>query len=157
MRVIIWLLIISMPLAYGGEFIGSEFPPYPEGYESKTGACIGYSLGRERACDYSVFELRRETPQLILAARKVGMVGKKAKWSVTDQIKYPVIGEGQLLVLGVCRANGRIDHSISAVVNDSGDEWLKAENWAIKVDLKSGKIKLISAAGVECENEGWGV
>lgn len=157
MKIFILLLMTVSTISFGKSFIGKEFPPYPEGYESRNGACIGYSLGRDRACDFSILELRKGKPVLILSGQKLRMNGNKAQWLITDQINYPKINRGNLLVMGVCRRNGLIDHSISAVVIDSDKEWLKASKWAIKINLKTGKIHSIPTRDIECENEGWGI
>lgn len=153
-RAIFLLLLFSSSVAYGDNFVGQEFPPYPDGYESKNGACIAHALGLAHICDFSLLELSKGKPRYILAAKKSGMHDKKPKWRITDQVPYPPIAEGQFLALGLCQINGEADHTVAAVVIESDDKWVKAANWAIRVNLASGKIEKISPQGVECENHG---
>ena len=156
------LLLIGVFLLISGcsvNLIGKKAPPYPEGLETKYGSCVSWALGRDRFCEVSVSDLRRvgENPFAIIVQKEIGRSGNKAIWKITDQTEWPKVHSGEYLSFGVCRLNGAVDHSIIAVVSDNEEQWHVAINWAMRIDLNSGKFIPISPENVLCEDEGWGV
>jgi hypothetical protein len=138
---------------------GTVVPPYPNGLQSTTGACVAHALGLIRACDYSVSDLRYadKQPHAILLKKKVASKGNKPVWRVTDQIDYPPIKPGEFLAISTCKLNDEADPAILAVVAEQDEEWLKASTWAARVDLEKGTIGKISPQGIVCENGLWGI
>ncbi len=138
---------------------GKVIPPYPDGLESKTGACVAHALGLIHACDYSVSDLRHpdKEPHAILVKKKIGAKANKPVWKITDQIDYPPLKPGEFLSISTCKLNGEPDPAVLAVVAEQDVEWLMASTWAGKVDLENGEIAKISPKAVECENGLWGI
>ncbi|OPX56427.1 hypothetical protein SAMN02745127_01922 [Oceanospirillum multiglobuliferum] len=159
MKSLLTILIVLIVSGCSSTLIGKSVPPYPEGLETKHGACIAHALGRDRFCEIAVGDLRKvgKEPFALIVQREIGRSGKNAIWQVTDQISWPKQVEGTYVSLGVCNRNGVIDHSIIAVVIQSEEQWHLAAGWAMKVNLENGKFSPISPEGVKCENEGWGV
>ena len=156
------LLAILVALIVSGcstTLTGKIVPPYPEGLETKHGACIAHALGRDRFCELAVGDLRRigKEPFALIVKREIGRSGKSAIWKVTDQVSWPKHHQDSYVSLGVCSLNGVVDHSIIAVVIESDEQWHLASDWAMKVNLQNGKLSPISPEGVQCENEGWGI
>ncbi|NVJ66676.1 MAG: hypothetical protein HWE16_09310 [Gammaproteobacteria bacterium] len=138
--------------------IGKKVPPYPNGTFSQYGACITSHLGYERMCEYSIGILENEQREHIglLVLRSLKQKRNDPNdWIVTDHIKHPKVGYGNLLMYGSCMMNQDPDETILAIVEGSHKEYLKATNWAMQVNLNSGKFEKISPSLVSCYNEGY--
>lgn len=158
-RLVLFTCLTIPNVSLAATFIGTQVPPYPDGIESRSGACIALIWGHERTCDVSVGTLARtgENPFAIIVKRKIGLSGKSVLWEVTDQIPYPKIRAGESFSFLWCRVEGKFDATIVAVVRLSDSRWLPAVNWAKKINLESGTVSTISSQDVECENQDWGL
>lgn len=153
-------LVIAWLSGCSNSLVGQIVPPYPKMMSSQAGACITGHLGYERMCEYSVGLLQNDNNEYfaILAKKSTKKHDDDPNtWLVTDQLKYPEIKQGTLLVYGSCKQNGKFDQTILAVVIDTNTEFLKATQWVWKVDLETGLFIKINSDNIFCLNEGWGV
>lgn len=78
------------------------------------------------------------------------------EWREIDKL-YIEIGNKDLIIAsdGLCRTHGKRDPELFAMVRpDDVQYWRAIKAW--RADRKQRKIVLVSARGVDCENEGYG-
>jgi hypothetical protein len=140
------------------EIIGSIVPPFPEGWKDEGGACISNTLGSERICDYSIGILRKDGELVLYFGKSAPRIEpEKARWHVIDRMPYPKISKTQQVVLGNCERDGKHDGAIIAIVKRTDTEWYSIVQNAYKANFITGRFEKISAKGIRCINEGWGV
>ena len=158
------LLCLSALLASAAcatDLIGSTIPPYPDGLIDKYGACVARtSRGLAHECDYSVgiLESSDGKRRVLFGARMAGRDNnRKAFWTITDAIPYPVLPDGYFLAIALCQDDGKNDEAIIAAVRDEKAEWLNELLWARRYDMSKERFVEHTTAGVRCRNEGWGL
>lgn len=143
------------------DWIGRVVPPYPGGYRSNTGGCVGGGRSAEQICARSVGTIddSEDRSQMLYAAELVGRAGNEARWKITDVVAYPKLQRGERVSISTCRYDGAGDPGVIAVVdtlvdNAAARETFDAVRWAVRLDRSKGKFVEIKAAEVQCYNEG---
>lgn len=77
----------------------------------------------------------------------------ESQWRVTDRLVFPGIAAGRDFSDVMCRYREQFDQSIVAVVATGSDEWLKAVDWAFRVNPVSGRFESLDPSDVDCYNE----
>jgi len=134
--------------------IGSVGPPWPGGLHSRQGDCLG-----SPTCAFSVGELidERDYPRYIYGgSRHEGGSPGTARFAITDVIRYPSLLGGQYWERAACRRSTIDDPTLMAVVERSGEVWLRAQNWAYRFDVHSGKFVKVDPVEVDCYNTALG-
>lgn len=155
--IILVMFFTVLSSAQAGSLIGTTVPPFPEGLESKSGACISYELGNDRFCDYAVGLVRKigQKPHSIIIEKQIGRKGNSSIWEVTDEIEMPIIKKDSHLSFSRCKLDDVYNPTVIAVVIYTEEEFHKASTWAGIIDLKNGLFSEIPTQNIECENEGW--
>ncbi|MBU8976665.1 MULTISPECIES: hypothetical protein [unclassified Lysobacter] len=141
--------------------IGKVVPPYPEGYRSNTGSCVGTGTGIDQLCTRSIVTLddaEDRTVQL-LAAQFVDRVGDEPRWRITDALPYPALRRDELVAIATCQRDGVDDTSVVAIIDTGAAgaselDMLPAARWAMRLDRASGKFLRVQPSRVRCYNEG---
>jgi len=143
------------------DWIGRVVPPYPEGYRSNTGGCVGGGRSAEQICARSIGTIddSEDRSQLLYAAELVGRAGNEARWKITDVVAYPKLQRGERVSISTCLFDGAGDPGVIAIVdtlveNAAARETFDAVRWAVRLDRGKGKFVEIKAAEVQCYNEG---
>lgn len=143
------------------DWIGRVVPPYPDGYRSNTGGCVGSGRSAEQICARSIGTIddSEDRSQLLYAAELVGRAGNEARWKITDVVAYPKLQRGERVSISTCLFDGASDPGVIAVVdtlveNAAARETFDAVRWAVRLDRGKGKFVEIKAAEVSCYNEG---
>ncbi len=160
MKYLVFLVTMTVAaFAHADNFIGKIVPPYSEGFNDLSGACVTDTDEDDGTCKYSINILAKNNEKIaILAQRSLRKSQDDPNtWVVTDQLAYPEVQEGYYLTIGACMFNGKFDDAIVAVVKDAMAEDLQSYFWARRVDLKTGKFTIINPEKVNCFNEGFGV
>lgn len=150
------LLILQLGLGsecVAAELLGTVIPPLPSGMFKGVGACIGKTDAT--LCERSIGILKNAEGKdfLIYAGSAEPRQGKEARWKVTDTLAFPTLPKGYELVFGVCRTSGNPDPSIVAVVrNHTSREWLRARDWAYRVDFDTSKFTKLEPDHIDCAN-----
>lgn len=159
LELLITLLFVSTSLS-ANELLGAFIPPYPPGYTSKQGSCIGGELGSKEVdiCNFSISIIEDEMKNPLYVAFK-----KNNEWKGTqlgsvilDVLPYPKLSKNQAFLTFECYLNGKRDLAIMAIIEhtESGEKEVKT---AYRVNLDSRKIEEIKTNGVHCESSEWGV
>lgn len=164
MRVIhIALLLAAIPgHLTAANPIGSEVPPYPDGWIDIGGACVGGPPDDSDICDYSIGVLEDPRSGLfyVYAGKSLRQKDEtSSRWLVTDVLNRPKPPEGYDLSISACRRNGVHDRTIFAVVrtDENDEEWHKEVSWAHKLDIKQQKFVPLDPGEIDCQNESWGL
>lgn len=143
------------------DWIGRVVPPYPDGYRSNTGGCVGSGRTAEQICARSIGTIddSEDRSQLLYAAELVGRAGNEARWKITDVVAYPKLQRGERVSISTCLFDGAGDPGVIAIVdtlvdNAAARETFDAVRWAVRLDRGKGKFVEIKAAEVQCYNEG---
>jgi len=143
------------------DWIGRVVPPYPDGYRSNTGGCVGSGRSAEQICARSIGTIddSEDRSQLLYAAELVGRAGNEARWKITDVVAYPKLQRGERVSISTCLFDGAGDPGVIAIVDTLVDdaaarETFDAVRWAVRLDRGKGKFVEIKAAEVRCYNEG---
>lgn len=143
------------------DWIGRVVPPYPDGYRSNTGGCVGSGRSAEQICARSIGTIddNEDRSQLLYAAELVGRAGNEARWKITDVVAYPKLQRGERVSISTCLFDGAGDPGVIAVIdtlveNAAARETFDAVRWAVRLDRGKGKFVGIKAAEVQCYNEG---
>ena len=141
--------------------VGKRFPPYPDGFRSNTGSCVGSGPGPEQVCARSIATLDDDEDRSVqlLAAQFVDRLGDEPRWRITDSVPYPALRRDELVAIGTCQRDGVDDAGVVAIVDTGADgasglDMLPAVRWALKLDRSSGRFLRISPDRVRCYNEG---
>ncbi|SDY73135.1 hypothetical protein SAMN04487939_105235 [Lysobacter sp. yr284] len=143
------------------DWIGRVVPPYPDGYRSNTGGCVGSGRSAEQICARSIGTIddNEDRSQLLYAAELIGRAGNEARWKITDVVAYPRLQRGERVSISTCLFDGAGDPGVIAVVdtlveNAAARETFDAVRWAVRLDRSKGRFVEIKAAEVQCYNEG---
>lgn len=143
------------------DWIGRVVPPYPDGYRSNTGGCVGSGRTAEQICARSIGTIddAEDRSQLLYAAELVGRAGNEARWKITDVVAYPRLQRGERVSISTCLFDGAGDPGVIAIVdtlveNAAARETFDAVRWAVRLDRSKGRFVEIKAADVACYNEG---
>lgn len=143
------------------DWIGRVVPPYPDGYRSNTGGCVGSGRSAEQICARSIGTIddREDRSQLLYAAELVGRAGNEARWKITDVVAYPKLQRGERVSISTCLFDGAGDPGVIAVIdtlvdNAEARETFDAVRWAVRLDRGKGKFVGIKPTEVTCYNEG---
>ena len=139
--------------------IGKVVPPYPEGFRSNTGSCVG--TGIDQLCARSIATLDDDEDRTVqlLAAQFVDRVGDQPRWRITDSVPYPALRRDELVAIATCQRNGVDDTGVVAIIDTGADgasglEMLPAVRWAMRLDRGTGKFLRVTPSSVRCYNEG---
>ncbi|QWP76625.1 hypothetical protein J5226_24120 [Lysobacter sp. K5869] len=143
------------------DWIGRVVPPYPDGYRSNTGGCVGSGRSAEQICARSVGTIddSEDRSQLLYAAELVGRAGNEARWKITDVVAYPKLQRGERVSISTCLFDGAGDPGVIAIIdtlvdNAEARETFDAVRWAVRLDRGKGKFVGIKPTEVTCYNEG---
>jgi hypothetical protein len=134
--------------------IGRRDVDHTPGVESLGGGLIGlddtlqFSFGHVRIAEGNALLLERMTHRDDRGS---------AHWVVIDAVLLPALPDSSGLVSTLCRERLRSDQRLAAIVRWSEDRWLPATIAAWRADLVEGRLVAIGTAGIDCENEGFGV
>ncbi|GAA5078246.1 hypothetical protein [Lysobacter panacisoli] len=149
--------------AWAGEpdLVGKIVPPYPKGYTSNTGSCVGSGSDPEQLCARSIVTLDAEDDRTLqlLAAQFVDRVGDEPRWRITDSVPYPALRRDELVAIATCQRDGVDDAGLVAIIDTgvegaSGLDMLPAVRWAVRLDRKTGRFMRVAPGRVRCYNEG---
>jgi hypothetical protein len=156
-RIIGAIVLASLALAASeadaNELLGKVVPAFPYGIFEDGGTCTGDD-GPDM-CRRAVIILKTSDGRdfLIFSGSKESMMGKKPRWRVVDAIAFPAIPANRELVWTDCRKSGAPDASVIALVrSDPKREWLRARDWAYRVDDTTGKFVKLDPKDVDCAN-----
>lgn len=128
------------------DWIGREVPPYPDGYRSNTGGCVGSGRSAEQICARSIGTIddNEDRSQLLYAAELIGRAGNEARWKITDVVAYPRLQRGERVSISTCLFDGAGDPGVIAVVdtlveNAAARETFDAVRWAVRLDRRDRK------------------
>lgn len=140
-----------------GELIGTIVPPFPDGWNELSGACISEISSMESTCAYSIsIEKDSNNQRTILFGKSMPRIDQAIpRWLIIDQMPYPRVPLGFHISYGECETNGNRDQSIIAVVQTTNTEWYTIVRQAYRANLNSGRLEKISTHGIRCRNEGW--
>ncbi len=143
------------------KWIGLLVPPYPPGYKSNTGGCVGSGRSAEQICARSIGTIddAEDRSVKLYAAELVGRIGNEARWRITDVAPYPRLLRGERVSISTCVIDGAADAGVIAVVDtwveDAGSrEMFDASRWAVRLDRRTGRFVDVRPAEVRCYNEG---
>ena len=142
--------------------IGKVVPPYPDGFRSNTGSCVGVGTGIDQLCARSIATLDDDEDRTVqlLAAQFVERVGDQPRWRITDAVPYPALRRDELVAIATCQRNGVDDTGVVAIIDTGADgaselDMLPAVRWAMRLDRGTGKFLRVTPSTVRCYNEGF--
>jgi len=142
--------------------IGKVVPPYPAGFRSNTGSCVGVGTGIDQLCARSIATLDDDEDRTVqlLAAQFVERVGDEPRWRITDSVPYPALRRDELVAIATCQRNGVDDTGVVAIIDTGADgaselDMLPAVRWAVRLDRGTGKFLRMTPSTVRCYNEGF--
>lgn len=144
-----------------GEWVGKVVPPYPDGYKSNTGGCVGSGRSAEQVCARSIGTIddAEDRSLKFYAAELVGRIGNEARWKITDVVPYPQLRHGERVSMSTCMIDGVTDPGVIAIVDTAVEgaaarEMFDAVRWAVKLDRRKGRFIEVKPTEVKCYNEG---
>jgi len=157
--VVLMLSLLATSSAHAISLAGQEVPPYPKGFDSRMGSCLTVNA-EQCAFAISVLENARGVAVGVLAKRLVRYKGNEAIWRVVDQVESPPMADTHDWAMEECRRDGRVDPTIVAIVTtgpgreeaaaaEQGEEVL-ATVWAMRFDIKAGRLRPLDPASVKC-------
>lgn len=150
--VLIFLLSSSLE-GVAADLIGTTIPPLPDGIFEDGGVCIGRTQQTECERNIGILKTSAGKDFLIYTGSAASLRGEKPRWRVTDTAAFPIVPNGAEFVWGDCRISGTPDASIVAIVKSSPKgEWLRARDWAYRVDYDTGKFVPLEPKNVDCAN-----
>jgi hypothetical protein len=163
-----WLAAAALCVAGGAwaggtpMLIGKVVPPYPDGFRSNTGSCVGVGTGIDQLCARSIATLDDDEDRTVqlLAAQFVERVGDQPRWRITDAVPYPALRRDELVAIATCQRNGVDDTGVVAIIDTGADgaselDMLPAVRWAMRLDRGTGKFLRVTPSTVRCYNEGF--
>ncbi|MEH6416658.1 hypothetical protein [Pseudomonas sp. CGJS7] len=149
------------PKAGAGDWIGRVVPPYPDGYKSNTGGCVGSGRSAEQICARSIGTIddAEDRSLKFYAGELVGRIGNEARWKITDVVPYPKLQRGERVSMSTCMIDGVNDPGVIAIVDTAVEgadarEMFDAVRWAVKLDRRKGRFITVKPTEVSCYNEG---
>ena len=163
-----WLLAAALCAVVGHacadghpRLVGRIVPPYPDGFRSNTGSCVGIGSGIDELCARSIATLddNEDRTVQLLAAQFVDRVGDEPRWRVTDSVPYPALRRDELVAIATCQRNGVDDTGVVAIIDTGADgaselDMLPAVRWAVRLDRRTGRFLRVPPSSVRCYNEG---
>ncbi|MGO1071841.1 hypothetical protein [Lysobacter sp. CA199] len=144
-----------------GNWIGKVVPPYPDGYKSNTGGCVGSGRSAEQICARSIGTIddAEDRSLKFYAGELVGRIGNEARWKITDVVPYPKLQRGERVSMSTCMIDGVNDPGVIAIVDTAVEgadarEMFDAVRWAVKLDRRKGRFIPVKPTEVSCYNEG---
>jgi hypothetical protein len=161
MKPVALLTLFLAQVATAQSIVGLEIPPVADGLVEKTGSCVALELGIESECEYSVGVLEDSsgTPKVIYGAHLARRDAEgRAVWKIIAAIASPNLPAGYVLAVASCRYDTKADRAlVAAVRDDSTKEWYDDVLWVQRFDFRASRFVEISAEGISCANEGWGL
>ncbi|HWV16579.1 MAG TPA: hypothetical protein VN030_14190 [Cellvibrio sp.] len=147
---------------------GSKLPPYPGNSELYQSACIGSTKAdskntEEKLCDFSikVFKEKNAGSFILAATAATGnKLNGQPEWVVLDALALTKIKENSLIEIFTCRYKGVADDTIIALIPEhtgNTSSFIKAGDWAYRINLPSGQFVALEPDLVDCENTAVGV
>jgi len=143
------------------DWIGRVVPPYPEGFRSNTGGCVGSGNNAEQICARSIGTIDDADDRSVrlYAAELAGRNGNEARWKITDLVPYPKLQRGERVSISTCTVGGVADAGAIAIVDTAVEDALARETfaavrWAVRLDRASGRFVELDPQQVQCYNEG---
>lgn len=155
--------ICASAVAWAGEpvLVGKIVPPYPDGFQSNTGSCVGEGTDPDQLCARSIATLddAEDRTLQLLAAKFVDRVGDEPRWLITDSVPYPALRRDELVAIATCQRDGMDDAGLAAIIDTGmegalGLDMLPAVRWAVRLDRKTGRFVRVAPSRVRCYNEG---
>lgn len=148
------------PTGWAG-WIGRVVPPFPEGFRSNTGGCVGSGSNAEQICARSIGTIDDADDRSVrlYAAELAGHNGNEARWKITDVVPYPKLLRGERVSISTCTVDGAADAGAIAIVDTAVEdaqarETFAAVRWAVRLDRVSGRFVDLDPRQVQCYNEG---
>ncbi|MGN7919652.1 hypothetical protein [Lysobacter sp. 22409] len=142
-------------------WIGRVVPPFPDGFKSNTGGCVGSGRSAEQICARSIGTIddAEDRSLKFYAAELVGRIGNEARWKITDVVPYPKLLRGERVSISTCVIDGVGDPGVIAVIdtaveNAEAREMFEASRWAVRLDRNKGRFVEVRPTEVSCYNEG---
>lgn len=155
------LCLVQAVWAGPPNLVGKVVPPYPQGYRSNTGSCVGAGSEPEQLCARSIATLDDEEDRTLqlLAAEFFDRLGDEPRWRITDAVPYPALRRDELVAIATCQRDGVDDAGVAAIIDTgmegaSGQEMLPAVRWAVRLDRNTGRFVRVAPGRVRCYNEG---
>jgi hypothetical protein len=152
----VWRLLFFLALtstARADELVGKRVPPFPDGMYAGGGSCI--AAGTKDPCHLTISVLMSANGKEmgIFASVSDGRDELGTRFAiVTDIIPYPTVKKGYHLEWSSCRYSGVEDEAVLAVVKASKQQWLRAADWAYRVENASGRLIKLDPKYVDCYN-----
>lgn len=127
------------------------------GIDNGRGLCIAGKQA-EDTCAFAIglLEDDKEQPVALLSRELIDYdTGGHPNWRVKDRLAVPRDNRNVHLEVGSCRLDGTPDQTVVAMVpgyDQSGPEWIRASDWAYRVQLPSGKFLRMAPARIDCAN-----
>lgn len=151
----------SAGAANWANWIGRVVPPFPEGFRSNTGGCVGSGSNAEQICARSIGTVDDADDRSVrlYAAELAGRNGNEARWRITDLVPYPKLQRGERVSISTCTVDAVADPGAIAVVDTAVEDALARETfaavrWAVRLDRASGRFVDLDPRRVQCYNEG---
>lgn len=147
---------------------GAKLPPYPGNSELYQSACIGSNKvdsknKEEKLCDFSIKVFKdKNADSFILAATAAtgNKLNGQPEWVVQDALALAKIKENSFIEVFTCRYKGVADDTIVALIPEhtgKASSFIKAIDWAYRINLPSGQFVALEPGLVDCENTAAGV
>ena len=149
--ILVMCAVVVLTAGCQASLIGKVIPPWPSGLHKGQGNCFNSA----HACEAGLGVLNDQAvvPKVIYAwIRSAQQVSELPTYRVTDSIRFPQLHGTQLWECGVCRSTSAPDDTIMALVEPAKTEWLRASEWAYRVDKGSGKFVPLDPHQVDCYN-----
>ncbi|QWF18214.1 hypothetical protein [Lysobacter capsici] len=160
------MLLAAEPASAGGpqrgdDWIGKVVPPFPDGFKSNTGGCVGTGRSAEQICARSIGTIddNEDRSLKFYAAELVGRIGNEARWKITDVVPYPKLLRGERVSISTCMIDGISDPGVIAIIDTlvegaAARERFDASRWAVRLDRRKGRFVEVKPTEVSCYNEG---
>jgi hypothetical protein len=127
------------------------------GVDNGRGACIGQNYAVE-TCSFaiSLIDDKNLAPIILLSQESSGHdPAGSPLWKIKDTLPVPQATKGIHLEYISCRYDKKSDDTVVALVTDydaKDSDWIRAVDWAYRIDLPSGKFLKIDSEKVDCAN-----
>lgn len=127
------------------------------GTDNGRGICIGGKLV-EDSCAFAIGLLddEHEEPVTLLSRTLIDYdKDGHPRWKTSDKLAVPRDNDNLHLEVGSCRFRNEPDQSVVALVptyDQNSPAWIRARDWAYRVELPAGKFVQLEAGQVDCAN-----